>query len=178
MFMAATTYNMRFCASHIYREGNTCADNFANFGLSLSSFDIFWFDVIPEFVRGEYIRNRLGMPNFRFTTFWKGFGLIPLFFLVLSFLFLWIELMLFTLKKKNNNNKPPSQILRFNQTHLIDLCFLPSIPISHIQSNSFFLTFGFRSRSTMFIFGFWVQERDEEYERFRWGRWFSRAPFN
>jgi len=63
------TYNMRFCSSHIYREGNTCADSFANFGLSLSSFDIFWFDVIPEFVRGEYIRNRLGMPNFRFTTF-------------------------------------------------------------------------------------------------------------
>jgi ribonuclease HI len=63
------TYNMRFCASHIYREGNTCADSLANFGLSLSSFDIFWFDVIPEFVRGEYIRNRLGMPNYRFTTF-------------------------------------------------------------------------------------------------------------
>jgi len=63
------TYNMRFCVSHIYREGNTWADRLANFGLSLSSFDIFWFDVIPKFVRGEYIRNRLGMSNFRFTTF-------------------------------------------------------------------------------------------------------------
>ena len=29
------THNMRLCATHIYREGNTCADNLANFGLSV-----------------------------------------------------------------------------------------------------------------------------------------------
>lgn len=63
------TYNMRFCASHIYREGNTCADKLANFGLSLSSLDLFWFDSIPAFVSEEYNRNRLGMPNFRYVTF-------------------------------------------------------------------------------------------------------------
>ncbi|RHN79171.1 putative ribonuclease H-like domain-containing protein [Medicago truncatula] len=63
------THRMRFCASHIYREGNICADSLANFGLSLSSLDLFWFDSIPDFVRREYNRNRLGMPNFRFVTF-------------------------------------------------------------------------------------------------------------
>jgi len=60
---------LNFCASHIYREGNVCADSRANFGLSLASLDLFWFDIIPAFVRGEYIRNRLGMPSFRFFTF-------------------------------------------------------------------------------------------------------------
>ena len=63
------THRMRFCASHIYREGNICADSLANFGLSLSSLDLFWFDTVPDFVRREYNRNRLGMPNFRFVTF-------------------------------------------------------------------------------------------------------------
>jgi len=63
------TQNMRFYATHIYREGNSCADNLANFGLTLSSLDLFWFDTVPDFVRGEYIKNRLGMPNFRYITF-------------------------------------------------------------------------------------------------------------
>lgn len=75
------THSMRFCTSHIYREGNVCVDSLANFGLSLSSLDLFWFDTIPIFVREEYIRNRLGMPNFRVT---KGFGLVP--FSILYFL--------------------------------------------------------------------------------------------
>ncbi|KEH16647.1 hypothetical protein MTR_0126s0110 [Medicago truncatula] len=46
------------------KEGNACADSLANLGLSFSSFDLFWSDIIPDFIRGEYIRNRLGMPNF------------------------------------------------------------------------------------------------------------------
>jgi len=64
-----TTHRMRFCASHVYREGNICADSLANFGLSLSSLELFWFDSVPDFVRREYYRNRLGMPNFRYVTF-------------------------------------------------------------------------------------------------------------
>jgi len=54
-------HNMRFFASHIYREGNVCADGLANFGLTLTSHDLFWFNDISDFIRGEYIRNRLGM---------------------------------------------------------------------------------------------------------------------
>ncbi|KEH20188.1 DUF4409 domain protein [Medicago truncatula] len=46
------THRMRFCTTHIYWEGNTCADNLANFGLTLSSLDLFWFDTVPDFVRG------------------------------------------------------------------------------------------------------------------------------
>jgi ribonuclease HI len=61
--------NMRFVVSHIYREGNACVDSLANLGLSFSSFDLFWSDIISDFIRGYYIRNRLGMPNFRFNTF-------------------------------------------------------------------------------------------------------------
>jgi len=64
-----TTHRMRFCASHVYREWNICADSLAYFGLSLSSLELFWFDNIPDFVRREYNRNRLGMPNFRCVTF-------------------------------------------------------------------------------------------------------------
>jgi len=60
---------MRFIVSHIYREGNACADSLANLGLSLNTNVVFWSDDIHDFIRGEYTRNRLGMPNFRFTTF-------------------------------------------------------------------------------------------------------------
>jgi len=60
---------MVFFVSHIYREGNACADGLANFGLTLSSLDLYWFSDVPTFLRGEYIRNRLGMPCFRFITF-------------------------------------------------------------------------------------------------------------
>lgn len=63
------TYNMQFCASHIYREGNNCADKLANFGLSLCSLDLFWFDSLPDFVREDFNRNRLGLPNFRYVSF-------------------------------------------------------------------------------------------------------------
>jgi len=70
---------MRFIVSHIYREGNACADSLENIGLSLASSDLFWSESLPDSIRGEYNRNRLGMPNFKFTTFWKGFGTFPLF---------------------------------------------------------------------------------------------------
>jgi len=60
---------MSLVVSHIYREGNACADKLANFGLTLTSADLFWSDELPDSIRGECYRNRLGMPNFRFTTF-------------------------------------------------------------------------------------------------------------
>jgi ribonuclease HI len=61
--------NIRFVVSHIYREGNACADRLANLGLSLGSLDLFWSDSVPDFIRGEYTRNMFGMPNYRFNTF-------------------------------------------------------------------------------------------------------------
>ena len=33
-----------FLVSHIYREGNSCADGTANLGLSLFNYDIIWWN--------------------------------------------------------------------------------------------------------------------------------------
>jgi len=43
---------MRFYVSHIHRKGNICADGLANFGLSLTYVDMFWSNVVPDFIRG------------------------------------------------------------------------------------------------------------------------------
>ena len=51
--------NMNFLVTHIFREGNSCANGLANIGLSLSTFDLFWFPSIPVSLSKEYIRNRL-----------------------------------------------------------------------------------------------------------------------
>ncbi|CAJ2651412.1 unnamed protein product [Trifolium pratense] len=57
--------NMNFYVSHIYREGNHCADKLANIGLSLHG--LTWWNHIPTRLQGDFIRNRLGMPYFRFS---------------------------------------------------------------------------------------------------------------
>jgi hypothetical protein len=56
--------NMNFYVSHIYREGNHCANKLANLGLSLPTFTL-W-DHIPPVLLDDFGRNRLGMPYFRF----------------------------------------------------------------------------------------------------------------
>lgn len=58
------TANMQFLVSHIFREGNTCADKLADFGLSVVG--SVWWDSIPSFVTEEFFRNRNGLPNYRF----------------------------------------------------------------------------------------------------------------
>jgi len=96
--------NMRFFVSYIYRECNACVDGPANFGLSLTSLDLFWFSDEPIFIRREYIKNKLGMSNFRCITFWKCFGLVPFFLFCTSFFIYYLirgYLHLF-IKKINN----------------------------------------------------------------------------
>src|ERR1044072_5737997 len=83
-----TIRSMLFVVSHIFREGNTCADSLANVGLNSHVNLLVWWNSVPDFLLDEYTRNRLGMPNFRFTVHWKGFGLVPLFLFVL-FPFFW-----------------------------------------------------------------------------------------
>jgi ribonuclease HI len=56
--------NMNFYVSHIFREGNHCADKLANLGLSLPDFT--WWDCIPPLLLDDFGRNRLGMPYYRF----------------------------------------------------------------------------------------------------------------
>lgn len=59
--------NMNFFVTHIYREGNSCADGLANIGLALSAFA--WFPLVPDSILFDYSRNRLCLSNFRFVSF-------------------------------------------------------------------------------------------------------------
>lgn len=54
-----------FC-SHIYKEGNSCADRLANHGASASTPFFFW-DSTPNFIRIEYLRNKTSLPNCMFS---------------------------------------------------------------------------------------------------------------
>lgn len=60
--------SMNFFVTHIYREGNSCADSFANLGLAVSS--LVWFPSLPSQIANDFTRNRLGLPNFRFSYFY------------------------------------------------------------------------------------------------------------
>ena len=53
---------MNFFVSNVYREGNCCADQLANIGLNLDHLKI-WME-LPVCIRGTFVRNRLGMPNY------------------------------------------------------------------------------------------------------------------
>jgi len=61
------TKRKNFIASHIYREENICADGLANLGLMSNGF--LWWQNVPNNIRKEVVKNMLGMPNYRFTTF-------------------------------------------------------------------------------------------------------------
>lgn len=54
----------RFNVTHVYREGNSCADKLANIGLALSSH--IWFTSIPTQVVADFVRDKHGYPNYRF----------------------------------------------------------------------------------------------------------------
>ena len=56
--------NMNFVVSHIYREGNSCADDLTNLGLAQSAF--VWRPSPPPSILVDFVRNRLGLPKFRF----------------------------------------------------------------------------------------------------------------
>ncbi|CAL0329797.1 unnamed protein product [Lupinus luteus] len=52
---------------HIYREGNSCADKLANYGIDSTSYSI-W-DKSPSFIQSDCIRNSIGLPSYRFIVF-------------------------------------------------------------------------------------------------------------
>jgi len=54
---------MNFVVTHIYREGNRCADMLASKGLEIQGVAV-WLD-LPEFLNTLLIHDRLGLPNFR-----------------------------------------------------------------------------------------------------------------
>ncbi|GAU47191.1 hypothetical protein TSUD_350560 [Trifolium subterraneum] len=57
------TQSMNFIVSHIFREGNFCADGLANVGLFLDRLT-FW-NEIPFVIKDNFDANRLGKPFFR-----------------------------------------------------------------------------------------------------------------
>lgn len=58
------TRKMHFLCSHVFREGNTCADLLANHGTKISGLS--WWNSIPSFIFDEFFKNRIGYPNYRF----------------------------------------------------------------------------------------------------------------
>jgi ribonuclease HI len=57
--------NMKVIVSHVFREGNSCADSLARIGLDLENLTI-WFK-LPSVVRDSFLRNKLGLPSYRLT---------------------------------------------------------------------------------------------------------------
>lgn len=51
--------------THIYREGNYCADKLASIGLTVDGFA--WWSSPPVIIRGDLVHNRLGLPYYRFS---------------------------------------------------------------------------------------------------------------
>jgi hypothetical protein len=80
--------SFRFQVTHIYREGNKCADILANIGLALSSH--FWYNDLPL----RFWQNLLGTRLVsQISTFWRVLVLCPpsSSSLFCTFIFLWNE---------------------------------------------------------------------------------------
>lgn len=58
------TKRMNFIYSHIYREGNVCANRLASFGTTTQGY-VCW-DLIPPFLTEDFFHSGLGLPNYRF----------------------------------------------------------------------------------------------------------------
>lgn len=59
--------SMNFMVTHIYREGNQCADSLANIGLSTQG--LFLGESVLSLLASQYSKDKLGMPSFRFVSF-------------------------------------------------------------------------------------------------------------
>ncbi|XP_019447269.1 PREDICTED: uncharacterized protein LOC109350494 [Lupinus angustifolius] len=62
----AAMAEMDFRVSHIYREGNSCADKLANYWIN-SKVSSIWSST-PNFIVHEFLRNRNHLPNYRFNS--------------------------------------------------------------------------------------------------------------
>jgi ribonuclease HI len=49
--------------SHIYREGNSCADKIANLGHAYNNLE--WWESLPSLLRNDFLRDTLGLPQYR-----------------------------------------------------------------------------------------------------------------
>ena len=80
---------MHFSYSHIYREGNLCANRLANYGIDHRVELIRW-DHLPLFVRDSFACNHCGFPSFPlFFIVIMGFGQVPLCLLLVFFIYFY-----------------------------------------------------------------------------------------
>lgn len=56
--------DVQMISSHIYREGNGCADKFANMWHSIQG--AVWLSELAQDVRGDFFRDHFGLPDYRF----------------------------------------------------------------------------------------------------------------
>jgi len=60
----ARNLGIQVISSHIFREGNCCADKLAALGHSIVG--EVWLDNLPDEVKIDFYRDRCGLPNYRF----------------------------------------------------------------------------------------------------------------
>jgi len=60
----ARKLGIHIISSHIFREGNCCADKLANLGHAIVR--EIWLDNLPDAVKKDFFRDRCGLPNLRF----------------------------------------------------------------------------------------------------------------
>jgi ribonuclease HI len=60
----ATSLGLHIVHTHIFREGNICADKLASHGHSIAGF--MWWDSIPPFLYDSFLHDKLGLPCYRF----------------------------------------------------------------------------------------------------------------
>jgi hypothetical protein len=61
------TGRMNFMITRIYRKGDDISDNLANLGHNTDNVLFFW--KTPSCIMNSLYRNKLGLPNFRFTSY-------------------------------------------------------------------------------------------------------------
>lgn len=69
--------------THMYSEGNHCADKLASIGLTVDGFT--WWSSPPVNIRADLVNNRLGLPYYRFSKFTLRAWFGPPSFLYLTF---------------------------------------------------------------------------------------------
>lgn len=60
----ACQLGVQVISSHIYREGNVCADRLANMGNSVQG--AVWLSSLPPALGSDFFRDRCGLPSYRF----------------------------------------------------------------------------------------------------------------
>ncbi|KAE9612124.1 hypothetical protein Lalb_Chr06g0169621 [Lupinus albus] len=61
----STLVSMFWSIIHIYRGENVCADKLANFGVASKTYT--WWNNLPNFIFEDHVRDKLSLPNFRFS---------------------------------------------------------------------------------------------------------------